>query len=94
MEKKRVVITGMGVVSPIGIGSQNFVKALKEGKSGAALIDTFDTTDYNSKFAGLVKDFHPEEFIDKKKVRRSARFVQLGLAAAKMAIEDSGLDLE
>ena len=94
MEKRRIVITGIGVVSPIGIGCQNFVEALREGKSGASYIEHFDTTNYNSKFAGLVKDFHPEEFIDKKKVRRSARFVQLGLAAAKMAIEDSGLDLE
>ena len=94
MEKKRIVITGMGVVSPIGIGCQKFVEALREGKSGASYIDSFDTTNYNSKFAGLVKDFHPEEYIDKKKLRRSARFVQLGLVAAKMAIQDSGLDLE
>jgi len=94
MEKKRIVITGIGVVSPIGIGSQNFVNALREGKSGASFIDTFDTTDYNSKFAGLVKDFNAEDYMDKKKARRSARFIKLGIAAAKMAIEDSGLDLE
>ena len=94
MEKKRIVITGIGVVSHIGIGSQNFVNALREGKSGSSLIDTFDTTDYNSKFAGLVKDFNAEDYMDKKKARRSARFIKLGIAAAKMAIEDSGLDLE
>ena len=83
MEKKRIVITGIGVVSPIGIGSQNFVNALREGKSGASFIDTFDTTDYNSKFAGLVKDFNAEDYMDKKKARRSARFIKLGIAAAK-----------
>ena len=58
MEKRRIVITGIGVVSPIGIGCQNFVEALREGKSGAAYIDSFDTTNHSSKFAGLVKDFH------------------------------------
>lgn len=94
MEKKRIVITGMGVVSPIGIGCQNFVSALKEGKSGATLIDTFDTTNFNVKFAGLIKDFQAEKFMDKKQARRTARFIQLGIASAKMAIEDSGLDLE
>lgn len=94
MEKKRIVITGIGVVSPIGIGCQNFVSALKEGKSGATLIDTFDTTEYNTKFAGLVKDFKAEDYMDKKSARRTPRFIQLGIAAAKMAIEDSGLDLE
>ncbi len=93
MERKRIVVTGIGVVSPIGIGQQAFIDGLKQGKSGAALIDSFDTTEYNTKFAGLVKDFHPEDYMDKKRARRAARFVQLGLAAAKMAIEDSGLDL-
>lgn len=94
MEKRRIVITGMGVVSPIGIGCQNFVDSLKEGKSGASFIDSFDTTEYNSKFAGIVKDFNAEDYMDKKSVRRSPRFIQLGMAAAKMAIQDSGLDLE
>lgn len=94
MEKRRIVITGIGVVSPIGIGCQDFVAGLKEGKSGAALIESFDTTNYNSKFAGLVKGFQAENYMEKKKVRKTARFIQLGIAAAKMAIEDSGLDLE
>lgn len=94
MEKRRIVITGMGVVSPIGIGCQDFVGALKDGKSGASFIDTFDTTDFNVKFAGIIKDFQAENFMEKRKARRRARFIQLGIAAAKMAIEDSGLDLE
>ena len=94
MEKKRIVITGMGVVSPIGVGCGDFVNALKDGKSGASFIDTFDTTDFNVKFAGLVKNFKAEDYMDKKNARRSARFIQLGIAATKMAIQDSGLNFE
>ena len=94
MEKKRIVITGMGVVSPIGVGCGDFVNALKDGKSGASFIDTFDTTDFNVKFAGLVKNFKAEDYMDKKNARRSARFIQLGIAAAKMAVQDSGLNFE
>jgi 3-oxoacyl-[acyl-carrier-protein] synthase II len=91
--KKRIVITGIGVVSPIGIGNVEFTKALKEGKSGASNIEAFDTGAHTTKFAAWVKNFSPEEFIDRKKAKRMARFTQLGMAAAKMAIEDSKLDL-
>lgn len=92
MNKRRIVITGIGVLSPIGIGQEEFTQALRDGKSGANLIDSFDTTDFACKIAANVKNFLPENFIDKKKARRMARFTQLGVAAAKMAIEDSGLD--
>ncbi|MDR0617642.1 MAG: beta-ketoacyl-ACP synthase II [Endomicrobium sp.] len=90
---KRIVITGIGVVTPIGIGMLEFTKALKEGKSGASLIDFFDTSPYTTKFAATVKNFNPEQFIDKKNIKKMAKFTQFGFAAAKMAIEDSGLDL-
>jgi len=92
MNKRRIVITGIGVLSPIGIGQEEFTKALREGKSGANLIDSFDTADYACKIGANVKNFKPEDFIDRKKARRMARFTQLGISAAKMAIEDSGLD--
>jgi 3-oxoacyl-[acyl-carrier-protein] synthase II len=91
--KKRIVITGVGVVTPIGIGSCEFTKALKEGKSGASAIELFDTTTYTTKFAAVVKNFIPEQFIDKKKIKKMAKFTRFGFAAAKMAVEDSGLDL-
>ena len=91
--KKRIVITGMGVVTPIGIGNEEFTKGLKEGRSGTSNIEGFDVNAYSTRFAATVKNFSPEEFIDKKKARRMARFTQLGMAAAKMAIEDSKLDL-
>ena len=94
MGKKRIVITGMGVVSPIGVGCLDFINALKDGKSGASFIDTFDTTDFSVKFAGIVRNFKAEDYMDKKNARRSARFIQLGMAATKMAVQDSGLNFE
>ncbi|MDD5021176.1 MAG: beta-ketoacyl-ACP synthase II [Endomicrobiaceae bacterium] len=93
MNKKRIVVTGVGVLSPVGIGKQEFVSALKEGKSGANAITAFDASNFTTKFCASVKDFVPENFIDKKKARRMARFTQMGFIAAKMAIEDSKLDL-
>jgi len=93
MNKKRVVITGMGVLSPIGIGKQEFTDSLREGKSGANPITAFDASNFATKFCANVKNFVPENFIDKKKARRMARFTQMGFIAAKMAIEDSKLDL-
>jgi 3-oxoacyl-[acyl-carrier-protein] synthase II len=90
---KRIVITGIGVVTPIGIGSAEFTQALRDGKSGVSVIESFDTSAYATKFAATVKNFDPERFIEKKKVKKMARFTQLGFAAAKMAVEDSGLDI-
>ncbi|MCL2484806.1 MAG: beta-ketoacyl-ACP synthase II [Endomicrobia bacterium] len=91
--KKRIVITGIGVVTPIGIGNAEFTKSLKEGKSGISAIEHFDISDFSTKISGYIKDFNPEQFVDKKKARRMARFTQVGMAAAKLAIEDSGLDI-
>ncbi|MCM8808982.1 MAG: beta-ketoacyl-[acyl-carrier-protein] synthase family protein [Candidatus Omnitrophica bacterium] len=93
--KRRVVITGIGVISPNGIGKENFWNALKKGKSGIRKITSFDTTDLPVKIAGEVIDFKPEDYIaDKKKIRRMARFSQFAVACAKMAIEDSNLNLK
>jgi len=92
-EKKRVVITGIGVISPIGIGKEKFTESLKNGVSGVDLISSFDVSQYPTKIAAEVKDFNPEDYIEEKKVRRMDRFCQFALAAAKMAIEDSQLDL-
>ncbi|OGS18115.1 MAG: beta-ketoacyl-[acyl-carrier-protein] synthase II [Elusimicrobia bacterium RIFOXYA2_FULL_50_26] len=90
---KRIVITGVGIVSPIGIGKDVYCSALEQGKSGANRVTTFDVSGYTTQIAAHVKDFSPESFIDKKKARRMARFCQVGMAAAHMAIKDSGLDL-
>ncbi|MDR2426598.1 MAG: beta-ketoacyl-ACP synthase II [Endomicrobium sp.] len=91
--KKRIVITGIGVVSPIGADNNEFTEALRNGKSGISAIEHFDTGNFSSKISGYIKDFNPEVFIDKKKAKRMARFTQLGISAAKMAVEDSGIDL-
>ncbi len=91
--KKRIVITGIGVITPIGTGNAEFTQALKDGKSGISAIEHFDVTNFPAKISGYIKDFNAEQFIDKKKAKRMARFTQIGTSAAKLAIEDSGLDL-
>lgn len=92
--KKRVVITGVGIISPIGIGKEEFTDSLRKGKSGVDKITLFDASEYPTKIAAEVKNFVPENYIDKKKIRRMDRFCQFAFSAAKMAIEDSGLNLE
>ena len=94
MKNKRVVITGIGIISPIGNTKEEFAKSLYEGKSGAGLITYFDTSQFPTKIACQIKNFNPEDFIEKKKIRRMDKFTQYGFAAAKLAIEDAGLKLE
>ncbi|MCX7749781.1 MAG: beta-ketoacyl-ACP synthase II [Clostridia bacterium] len=92
--KKRVVITGMGVVSSLGTGLDNFWNAIKEGKNGINMVERFDTTNYPTKVAAELKDFDPLKFIDKKEAKRMDRSTQYALAATKIALEVSALDLE
>ncbi|PZM66837.1 beta-ketoacyl-ACP synthase II [Paenibacillus dendritiformis] len=92
--KQRVVVTGMGVVTALGSDLDTLWRSLMEGKSGISQIETFDTTDYPTKIASSVKDFNPEDYIDKKETRRMDRFVQFGIAASKKALEDAGLDMD
>ncbi len=91
---KRVVITGMGAVTPIGIGTQTFWEGLLEGRNGVERITRFDPSEVNAQIAGEVKGFQPEEYMDKKEAKRMDRYTQFAIAAAKMAVQDSGLDLE
>jgi 3-oxoacyl-[acyl-carrier-protein] synthase II len=88
---RRVVVTGVGVVSPLGTGNAKNWDALIAGKSGIAPITRFDTTDLPVKIAGEVKDFIAEDFIDKKEIKKMDLFIQYSLAAAHFAMEDSGL---
>lgn len=92
--KRRVVVTGIGVVSPIGHGKVEFLKALKEGRNGVSTIESFDTEGFTATIAAEIKDFNPELYIKRKEIKRMDRFVQFGIAASKMALEDSALDLE
>lgn len=92
--KKRVVITGLGAITPVGIGVENFWESLLAGKSGIGRITRFDPSDYTTQIAGEVKDFDPSQFIDKKEAKRMDRSTQFAVAAAKMAFEDAGIDFE
>ena len=94
MEKRRVVITGLGTVNPLGTSVSASWDAAKAGKCGIGPITQFDTTDFKCKLAGEVKDFDPETVVDKKEARKMARFTLLALAAAAEALADSGLDTE
>lgn len=90
----RVVVTGMGAVTPIGIGTENFWKGIKDGKVGIKLIDRFDTTDFKTKVAAQVDDFNAKDYIDAKAAKRMELFCQYAVAAAKEAVEDAGLVME
>ncbi len=92
--KRRVVITGLGVVAPNGIGVDNFWQACVQGKSGVDLIMNFDASELGSQIAAQATDFNPLEYISAQVVKKSDRFVHFGIASAKMAVEDSGMDLE
>lgn len=92
--KKRVVITGLGIISPIGIGKSEFWDSLLNGKSGISQISRFDTEGYSTSIAGEVKNFEPEKYIDKKEAKKMDRFTQFAVAASKLAIEDSDIDLD
>ncbi|HEY0841954.1 beta-ketoacyl-ACP synthase II [Methylotenera sp.] len=91
MSKRRVVVTGLGVVSPVGIGVKTAWDNLIAGKSGITQITKFDTSAFASTIAGEVKDFNPEDFITAKDARRMDTFIQYGLAAAIEAVKDSGI---
>ncbi len=93
MEKRRVVVTGIGVVAPNGIGIDNFWESLIHGRSAVRRINQFDASTYPCQVAAEVPDFHPEDYMDPKTAKRLARFAQFALAASKLAIEDSKIDL-
>lgn len=91
---RRVVVTGLGAVTPIGNNVDDFWAAVKTGKIGFDHITKFDTTDYKCHIAAELKDFNPQDFMDRKAAKRMEPFSQYAVAAAKQAIDDSGLDIE
>jgi len=91
--KRRVVITGLGAVTPLATGVEESWRRLCQGKSGIARITKFDPSGFNVQIAAELKDFHPEDFLDKKKIRRTDPFIQYALVAARMAIDDAGLTI-
>jgi 3-oxoacyl-[acyl-carrier-protein] synthase II len=88
---RRVVITGVGLVTPLGIGTQETWESLCAGKSGVGEITRFDVSNYQTRIAAEVKDFHAEDFLPQKEAKRTERFIAYAVAAARLAIEDSGL---
>ena len=88
--KNNIVVTGIGAVTPLGVGVKNYWENLISGKSGIAPISRFDATDLPVTFAGEVKDFNPEDFMTKKQVKEMELFMQFGYAAAAEAMEDAG----
>jgi len=91
---KRVVITGIGVVSALGQDIETFWSHLLSGKSGVSNIESFDTSEYPTKIAAAIKDFNPEELIDRREVRRMDRFVQFGVVASLKALQDAKLNVK
>ena len=92
--ERRVVVTGLGLVTPLGLGTADNWEALMRGRSGIAPITRFDASSYPCRIAGEVRDFDPARFIERKEVKRTDRFAQFALAAAQMAIDDSGLPID
>jgi len=91
---RRVVITGIGLITPLGIGVSETWEGLCSGKSGIGEITRFDTTNFKTKIAGEVKDFNPEDFLPTKEAKRTEPFIAFAIAAARMAVEDSGLKID
>jgi len=93
LSKRRVVITGLGIVSPVGLNLKDSWDSITAGKSGAAPIDTFDTTDFPVKFAATIKNFDPGSVIPPQDMKKMSAFVHYGLLAADEALRDSGLEI-
>lgn len=91
--KRRVVVTGMGAITPVGNDVETFWNSLKNGTVGIGPITTFDTADFKAKLAAQVKDFDPKQYMDNKAARRMERFSQFAVAAAREALEDAGIDM-
>lgn len=94
MDKRRVVITGLGAVTPFGVGVEKFWESLKAGKSGISTSESIDINKHVVKISGEVKDFHPEEYMEPKAAKKMDRFIQFAMVAADEAIKDSKLDVE
>ena len=92
--KRRVVVTGLGAITPVGNDVETFWNSLKNGVVGIGPITTFDAAEYKAKLAAEVKDFDPKKYMDNKTARRMERFSQFAVAAAKEALEDAGIDME
>ena len=92
MSKKRVVITGLGIICPVGLTVEGTWQSILSGQSGVRLIEDFDTSNFTTKFAGTVKDFNVTDYISQKDAKKCDLFIQYGIAAGMQAVRDSGID--
>lgn len=92
--KKRVVITGTGVVSSLGMGTEEFWASIKAGKNGISKVERFDVANFNTKVGAEIKNFEPSLYMDKKEAKRMDRFTQYAIAASKMAMEEAAFDMD
>jgi len=92
LDKRRVVVTGIGMISPLGVGNDATWQGLVEGRSGIGPITKFDASAYSARIAGEVRGFDPEQWIEKKEVKKSDTFIHYAIAAAQMAVDDAKLD--
>lgn len=88
---RRVVVTGVGLLSPLGIGTEQSWQAIREGRNGISRIEAFDPTLFNSRIAGEVKNFDPNQYLERKEIKKMGRFIQFGIAAVEFALVQSGL---
>ncbi|MEK7825099.1 MAG: beta-ketoacyl synthase N-terminal-like domain-containing protein, partial [Nitrospirota bacterium] len=91
--KKRVVVTGLGLITPLGTGVEKSWKAICAGESGIDRITRFDPTEFSSRIAGEVKDFNPEDYIEKKEIKKMDTFIHFAVGASQIAVDDSGLKI-
>ena len=94
MSKRRVVVTGLGLISPVGNDVESGWKNVCDGKSGIGPIDTFDVSAFSTRFAGLIRDFDVTDYLEPKEARKSDPFIHYGIAAAEQAIQASGIDMQ
>jgi 3-oxoacyl-[acyl-carrier-protein] synthase II len=91
---RRVVVTGVGLLSPLGIGTQETWQAIRQGQNGISGIEQFDAREFSCRIAGEVKNFEPNQYIDRKEIKKMGRFIQFGIAATEFALQQSGLRID
>jgi 3-oxoacyl-[acyl-carrier-protein] synthase II len=91
--ERRIVVTGIGLITPLGIGTKETWDAICEGRSGVKMIERFDTSEHKTKIAGEITNFNPEDFMNPKEARKTDRFIQYAVSSTKLALEDAGLEI-
>ncbi|MEE8135777.1 MAG: beta-ketoacyl synthase N-terminal-like domain-containing protein, partial [Thermodesulfobacteriota bacterium] len=91
--KRRIAVTGIGLITPLGIGNKETWDAVCEGRSGVRTIERFDPSDHKTKIAGEITNFNPEDFMNPKQAIKTDRFIQYAVSSTKLALEDAGLEI-